>query len=301
MEGSSEACAVKGFRFAGVRAGLKASGRAKDLGLIVADRPVAAAGAFTTNRVKAAPVIVAQEHLGAGRLKAVVVNSGSANCFTGAPGLRLARRSCAVVGSEVGCPPSMVAPCSTGVIGHLYDFDRFESGVGKAVGLLDGGRLEDFARAIMTTDTRPKIASAKLRSGGAELTIAGAAKGAGMIAPRMATMLAFIVTDAAVPASVLRAIAKELLPSTFNAITVDGDTSTNDALILMASGATGGKLFGRQLEQFGRPLPASPVRLRASWFTTARAPASLSRSRCAAPAPCGTPSASPGRSLIRRW
>jgi glutamate N-acetyltransferase / amino-acid N-acetyltransferase len=237
MEVRLEPEVVRGFRFAGVAAGLRSEADRKDLGIIVADTPVAAAGVFTTSRVKAAPVIVAQEHLRSGRLQAVAVNSGSANCFTGKAGIRLARESCAVLAATLGCTTDLVAPCSTGVIGHLYELDKYRAGIADAVPLLHPEGLTDFASAILTTDTHPKVVSTTVRAGGSRVTIAGCAKGAGMIEPRMATMLAFIVTDAAARPPQLRSILKNILPRTFNAITVDGDMSTNDALLLLASGA----------------------------------------------------------------
>ncbi|HZO81825.1 MAG TPA: bifunctional glutamate N-acetyltransferase/amino-acid acetyltransferase ArgJ [Candidatus Binataceae bacterium] len=242
---------VKGFRFAGVAAGLRKEPGRKDLGIIVAERPAAAAGVFTTNRVKAAPVLVAQERVRRGRLQAIAVNSGSANCFTGRAGIKLAQDSCAALAAGIGCAAEAVAPCSTGVIGHLYELEKYRAGIRHAIGALSADGLDDFARAIMTTDTRPKTASAQLRLGGAEVTIAGCAKGAGMIEPKMATMLAFIVTDAAVRAPELKRTLAHALPSSFNAITVDGDMSTNDTLLMLASGAAGGhELTGRDLAAF---------------------------------------------------
>ncbi len=253
MEVNLAPAVVRGFRFAGVSAGLKTVAGAKDLGLIVADRPAAAAGVFTTNRIKAAPVVIGAERLRAGRLQAIVANSGSANCFTGKPGLKLAENSCAAAAGEIGCSPELVAPCSTGVIGHLYDFDKFRAGLSAAVQSLGADRLEDFARAIMTTDTHPKMASVSIKIGGTSVTIAGCAKGAGMIAPKMATLLGFIATDAAIPAPALRAALKQSIPRSFNAITVDGDMSTNDTVILMASGAAGNRAPSRRdLEVFAR-------------------------------------------------
>ena len=251
MDLALEPRVVKGFRFAGVAAGLRKEPGRKDLRLIVADRPVAAAGVFTTNRVKAAPVIVSQERIRRGRLQAVTANSGSANCFTGKAGLKLARESCAALAAEIRCAPELVAPCSTGVIGHLYDLEKYRGGIRDAVAALSPNALEDFARAIMTTDTHPKIASASLQVGGAEVTVAGCAKGAGMIEPKMATMLAFVMTDAAIKPSALQRTLARALPQSFNAITVDGDMSTNDTLLLMASGAAGNRtLIGRDLAAF---------------------------------------------------
>jgi glutamate N-acetyltransferase/amino-acid N-acetyltransferase len=219
--------------------------------VIVADWPVAAAGVFTTNRVKAAPVVVSAEHLRRGKLQAIAANSGSANCFTGKLGLKLARDSCAALADAVSCAAELIAPCSTGVIGHLYDLEKYRAGIRDAAATLSRDGLHDFARAIMTTDTRPKIASVRLKLGGAEVTIAGCAKGAGMLEPKMATMLAFMVTDAAVRPPQLRTALKHALPASFNGITVDGDMSTNDTLILMASGAAGNRaLAGRDLAGF---------------------------------------------------
>jgi glutamate N-acetyltransferase / amino-acid N-acetyltransferase len=232
---------VQGFRFAGVSAGLKTEADAMDLGLIVADRPTPAAALFTRNRIKAAPVAIARERVRRGRIRAVAVNSGSANCFTGSAGLRLARDSSAAVAREVGCAAEMVIPCATGIIGHLYDLAKYRAGVGEAIRRLSPDGLEDFARAIMTTDTRPKMASAEIALGGATVAIAGAAKGAGMVAPGMATMLAFVVTDAALGAPFLKSALKDAAARSFNAITVDGDMSTNDTVVLMASGEAGNR------------------------------------------------------------
>src|ERR1700687_1178399 len=243
-----EPALVQGFRCPGVSAGLRNEPGRKDLGLIAADRPVAAAGVFTSNRVKAAPVIVSQERIRRGQIQAVTANSGSANCFTGKVGLKLAHASAAAVAKEIGCVAELVAPCSTGVIGRIYDFAKYRTGVCDAVAALAPDRFEDFARAIMTTDTHPKMVSATLKLGGAQVTIAACAKGAGMIEPKMATMLAFVMTDAAVKPPALRHTLARALPQSFNAITIDGDMSTNDTLLLMASGAARNRtLAGRDL------------------------------------------------------
>ncbi|HVC44674.1 MAG TPA: bifunctional glutamate N-acetyltransferase/amino-acid acetyltransferase ArgJ [Candidatus Binataceae bacterium] len=246
-----EPAPVRGFRFAGVCAGLRNEPGRLDLGVIAADWPVAAAGVFTTNLVKAAPVIVAHEHVRRGRLQAIAANSGSANCFTGNAGLKLAHDSAKALAGALKCAPELIAPCSTGVIGRVYNLARYRAGIREAVAVLGPDRLGDFARAIMTTDTRPKTASMVLKLGGAEVTIAGCAKGAGMIEPKMATMLAFIVTDAACAAPMLRHTLARALPASFNAITIDGDMSTNDTLLLMASGAAGNRtLKGRDRGAF---------------------------------------------------
>src|SRR5579864_6541781 len=219
---------VRGFRFSGVSAGLKKAVGAKDLGLIVADAPCAATAVFSANRVKAAPIYVTMERIGAGRLQAVVANSGCANSFTGKPGLKLARDSCALVAKEIGCDAKLIVPSSTGVIGHLYDLEKFGAGVREAAQKLRPEGMGDFARAVMTTDTHPKIFSTTVRIGGGDVTIAGVAKGSGMIAPKMATMLAYLVTDAVISPAQLKSALRAALPQSFNAITVDGDMSTND-------------------------------------------------------------------------
>lgn len=248
---------VRGFRFAGVSAGLKTQAGAKDLGLIAAEHPCPAAAVFSANKIKAAPVYATIDRMRAGRLQAIVANSGCANSFTGKPGLKLAEDSCAITARELGCAPSLVAPSSTGVIGHLYDLAKFSAGVREAAVALSEDGLADFARAIMTTDTRPKTASTSLRLGGANVTIAGAVKGVGMISPHMATMLGYIMTDAAANAAQLRTALKLALPASFNAITVDGDMSTNDTVIVMASGAAGNRpLRGRDLDAFNHAIAA---------------------------------------------
>ncbi len=244
MKVALEPASVRGFRFAGVSAGLKTKAGALDLGLIVADRPCAAAAVFSANRVKAAPVYVTADRVKSGRLQAVVANSGCANSFTGKEGMRLARDSCAHVAQLLGCAPELVVPSSTGVIGHLYDFAKFKNGAADAVRALREDGLSDFAHAIMTTDTRPKTASTTFKAGGATITLAGAVKGVGMISPKMATMLGYLVTDAMIAPAALKKSLKAALPTSFNAITVDGDMSTNDTVIIMASGAAENRAFG---------------------------------------------------------
>ncbi len=244
MKIALEPGAVRGFRFAGVSAGLKTKAGALDLGIIAADRPAAAAAVFSANRVKAAPVYVTADRVKAGRIQAVVANSGCANSFTGEAGMRLARKSCAHVARLLGCAPELVVPSSTGVIGHLFDFDKFKIGAADAVRSLREDGLSDFAHAIMTTDTRPKTASTTFKAGGTTITLAGAVKGVGMISPKMATMLGYLVTDAAIGPAALKKSLKAALPNSFNAITVDGDMSTNDTVIIMAGGGAGNRAFG---------------------------------------------------------
>jgi glutamate N-acetyltransferase/amino-acid N-acetyltransferase len=226
--------APRGFLAAGVACGLKASGR-PDLGLLVSDRPTAAGGLFTTNRFPAAPVQVSRARLRGGRARAVVVNSGQANAGTGPEGLRDAEALAAAAGRAVGVPEEEVLACSTGVIGPRVPVGRALAGIEAAAARLrpDGG--EEFAQAILTTDPRPK--QAVLRAEG--YTVGGCAKGAGMVAPDLATLLVFLTTDAAAgPESVRLALARGAAP-VWNSVTVDGCTSTNDTVLLFANGASG--------------------------------------------------------------
>ncbi len=221
---------VAGFRFGGIAAGIKKSG-APDLGLVVADGAVPTAAVYTRNKVVAAPVVYCRETL-QGVARAVVVNSGNANCATGAEGLRNARQTANRVADAVGCFPSEVLVCSTGVIGAPLPMGRLEAGVPQVAEALREDGLADFADAILTTDTRRKVRAAS-RGG---VTVAGCSKGAGMIHPNMATMLGFVFTDARVEPEALDAMWRRVCGQTFNAITIDGDTSTNDTAIVMASG-----------------------------------------------------------------
>jgi glutamate N-acetyltransferase/amino-acid N-acetyltransferase len=230
---------VPGFRAAGVSCGLKAPGQL-DLALVCADVPCTAAAVFTANRVRAAPVLYDQEILRAGNpVQAVAINSGGANACTGERGLRDARRMAEQVAGALGVPTDAVFVMSTGVIGQPLPMDRVAAGIAAAAQVLstDGGHAA--ARAIMTTDTRPKEAALRVNVGGKRVTIAGMGKGAGMIHPRMATMLAAIVTDAAVERSILQRALRAAVARTFNMISVDGDTSTNDTVLLLASGQAG--------------------------------------------------------------
>ncbi len=230
---------VPGFRFAALAAGIKKNGR-PDLGLIAADEPVACAAVFTKNRVQAAPVLVARERARRGHARAVLVNAGNANACTGAPGLRAARETTAAVAAALGCDVAHVLPASTGVIGAQLPVRKVLAGVGPLVSTLDPGGAAALARAIMTTDRWPKVALAQLRLGGKKTaTVLGIAKGAGMIHPDMATTLAFVVTDAGASPALLGKLLREATDQTFNAISVDGDTSTNDTIVLLASGRAG--------------------------------------------------------------
>ena len=228
-----------GFRVAGISAGIKASG-APDLALIVPDQPASAAALFTTNQVQAAPVTVSREHLAksGGRVSAVLVNSGCANACTGTSGLAVARASAGRLASALGCPSEQVLVASTGVIGVGLKLEVVETGIGRAIDALsrDG---HPAARAIMTTDLGPKEAAARIDTGDGSFSVGGMAKGAGMIEPMLATMLAFVTTDAVVEPSILARALGEAVATTFNAITVDGECSTNDTIMALASGASG--------------------------------------------------------------
>jgi glutamate N-acetyltransferase/amino-acid N-acetyltransferase len=230
--------AVRGLRAAGVACGLKKNGK-PDLALVVADCPATVAATFTTNRVQAAPVHLSRRHLRGGRFSAIVLNSGNANACTGIRGERDAAATADEVARVLGCQVGQVFVASTGVIGTPLPVDKVLAGVRAAAGQLSrqGGR--EAARAILTTDTFPKEAGVAFRQGGRWVTVAGFAKGAGMIAPRMATMLAVIATDAAISGRLLRQALREAVAQSFNCVTVDGDTSTNDTVLCFATGAAG--------------------------------------------------------------
>ena len=229
---------VPGFRFAGVACGLKQSGR-KDLALIASEGPAAAAAVFTKNRVKSPSVTKGAQHVRSGQLQAVVVNSGNANACTGPGGLRDAEAMCAETARHLGIDVRRVLPSSTGIIGVRLPMDKITRGIADAAAALSPAALQDAAQAIMTTDNGPKIAAATCRVGGRAIHIAGIAKGAGMIAPNMATMLCYVLTDAAVTPAMLRPMVRRATDATFHAITVDGDTSTNDTVLCLANGVAG--------------------------------------------------------------
>jgi len=228
----------KGFKFSAVEAAIKKPGRL-DLALIFSETPATLAAVFTTNKVKAAPVVLGMERAKEGVCQAVVVNSGNANACTGPQGMEDARETSRLVAEGLGIPDEAVQVSSTGVIGVQLPMNRVRSGVPKLVEGLESGTLDDVARAIMTTDTFPKQEARQGEVGGVSYTIAGIAKGAGMIMPNMATMLAFLVTDAAVEPGWLRKAFRQTVDASFNVITVDGDTSTNDTALLLANGSAG--------------------------------------------------------------
>ncbi len=228
----------QGFKAAGIAAGIKASGN-KDLALIFSETPCSAAGVFTLNRVKAAPVLVMQEYLRDGRAQAVVVNSGNANCCTGDQGMADARRMAAVTAEALGLKAEDVLPGSTGVIGVPLPMSVVEKGIRQIAPMLSPTGGDEAAEAIMTTDTVPKKVAIQVQIGGKTVTLGGMAKGAGMIAPNMGTMLSFLTTDVKMEPELLKSLLKGAVDRSYNMVTVDGDTSTNDTVILMANGASG--------------------------------------------------------------
>jgi glutamate N-acetyltransferase/amino-acid N-acetyltransferase len=227
----------KGFRFAGVRCGLK--NKRNDMGILLSDFPTIGAGVFTTNQVRAASVDYSRAVVEGGDLRACVVNSGNANCCTGDQGVRDTARMGELAAEVLGLKPNQVAVSSTGVIGHLLDMAKVERGIREA-GQKLGNDPRPFMDAILTTDLVEKQASAEVQvpPGSVAPQVYGVAKGSGMIAPNMATMLGYVVTDADVTGIDLPAIVRRVADVSFNCMTVDGDTSTNDSLIVMANGAS---------------------------------------------------------------
>jgi len=233
---------VQGFRFSAVSAGIRKDGRV-DLALAAADRPVVAAGRVTRNLVKAAPIVLAAERLQKGLVRGVLVNSGCANACTGEPGLEAARRSSSAIARMLGASEAEIIPASTGVIGALLPAEKIEARVSELMLKLSPTAMDDFALAICTTDRWPKVAYASVETPKGKASLLGIAKGAGMIHPNLgppqATMLCFLFTDAAVERPELEGALMEAVDHTFNACSVDGDTSTNDMVLALASGASG--------------------------------------------------------------
>ena len=231
-----EAAPVPGFKVAALHAGIRYRER-PDLALIAADFEAVAAGVFTRNQFAAAPVLLCREHLQRGQARAILVNAGIANACTGEDGLHAAREMASMVAQGLGTPREAVLVASTGVIGPQIPLQVIETAIPKLIENLRPDAWEDVARAIMTTDTVPKQASTRIDLDGHAATISGVAKGAGMIAPDMATLLVFVATDAAVTGEVLQELLRDAAEASFNRITIDGDTSTNDTLLVLASGA----------------------------------------------------------------
>ncbi|MFH0933658.1 MAG: bifunctional glutamate N-acetyltransferase/amino-acid acetyltransferase ArgJ, partial [Pseudomonadota bacterium] len=230
---------VAGVSLGVAEAGIKRAER-KDLLVIKLDEGVTVAGVFTTNRFCAAPVTVAKEHLAANKgIRALVVNTGNANAGTGEQGMTAARTTCAELAKLLGCTPEQVLPYSTGVIMEALPVDKIVAGMPQAIGNLKADNWYDAAHAIMTTDIVAKAVSRQVQIGGKPVTVTGISKGSGMIHPNMATMLGYIATDAAIAQPLLQEMVSEAANRSFNCITVDGDTSTNDALMLIATGKSG--------------------------------------------------------------
>jgi glutamate N-acetyltransferase/amino-acid N-acetyltransferase len=229
----------KGFRFAAAACGLRRKNRL-DLGVVIADKPCTAAGMFTRNLVKAAPVLLCQEHIGkaASRIRAIVVNSGNANCANGPAGMRASRATAKTAARALRCRDEQILVCSTGVIGLPLPVEKIVAALPELSRTAAGAaaNYDGFTHSIMTTDTRPKWAAASCRIGGKTVRLLGCAKGAGMIHPNLATMLAFLLTDAVASQRVLNKALAEVAERRFNSITVAGATSANDTLLLLSSG-----------------------------------------------------------------
>ncbi len=230
--------AVPGFKAAGIACGIKKNGK-KDLALILSDAPASVAGLFTTNSVKAAPVLLDMKRIGKGVSRGVIINSGNANACTGKPGYEAAGAMAALAEKASGAKKGSIMVASTGVIGVPFPVKKVEAGISSLVGSLSYSGLKSAAEAIMTTDAFMKKASTKVNINGKKITIAGIAKGAGMICPDMATMLAFFATDAEIKAPALRKALKLASDASFNSIIVDNDTSTNDTVMVFANGCSG--------------------------------------------------------------
>jgi glutamate N-acetyltransferase/amino-acid N-acetyltransferase len=229
---------VPGFKAAAVKAGIRGKDRL-DMALIYSEQPAAVAGCFTTSQVKAAPVLLDMEYLKSGSARAILVNSGVANACSGAQGMAFAKDTAVMVAKALAVKNTDVHVCSTGVIGQQLEMAWFDKGVPALVASLRPEGFGAVAQAMMTTDTVPKVEKISLDIGGREISILGLAKGAGMIMPNMATMLSFVMTDAAIAVDVLQAMLSKAVAQSFNVITVDGDTSTNDTVLLLANGVAG--------------------------------------------------------------
>ncbi len=247
----------QGFRYAALASGIKKK-NTPDLGLIVSDSPAACAGVFTRNRVVAAPLQVTKPRIATGRCQAILANSGNANACTGDSGLQVARDCAALVARQLAIEEDLVAVASTGVIGQLLPMQPFVEGVPTLISQLSAEGANRFAEAIMTTDRFAKCAAAQGEIAGRSYRILGLAKGAGMIHPDMATMLGFVMTDATLEADQLQRLLGPAVENSFNSITVDGDTSTNDMVLVLANGAAGARIepqspeeadFAAQLEE----------------------------------------------------
>jgi glutamate N-acetyltransferase/amino-acid N-acetyltransferase len=257
-EGATGVTAPRGFRAGAVASGIKAKGL--DLALVVADEACPAAAVFTTNRAQAAPVLVSREHMTGGRARAVIINAGCANAATGEDGVRDARETCRAVAEALGARHTEIVVASTGVIGVPLPMAALRAGIPQVVAALAREGGGQAAHAIMTTDTRQKEVTVEFAVGGHPARVGGMAKGAGMIAPNMATMLCVLTTDAAVAPPLLARALREAVGESLNRITVDGDTSTNDMAVVLASGAASAPPIeseGRDFDAFRDALTAA--------------------------------------------
>lgn len=248
-----ETILCKGFKASGVVSGLKKNSQ-KDLGLIYSEVPASIAGVFTKNRVQAAPVLVDRERIKKGLCRAVIVNSGSANCCTGDQGMKDAISEAKLAAYGLNISEELVLVASTGVIGKPLALDKIKAAVPELIKSLSPGGINDFAQAIMTTDTVPKIVSRNGNIGGSGFNITGVAKGAGMICPDMATMLCFVCTDAEASPGYLKEALASSVEKSFNRITIDGDTSTNDTVLIMANGMSGASVKSQSEKEYFQEL-----------------------------------------------
>ncbi|MDX6765767.1 MAG: bifunctional glutamate N-acetyltransferase/amino-acid acetyltransferase ArgJ [Candidatus Methylacidiphilales bacterium] len=249
---------AKGFTASGVVAGIKPGGK-KDMALVASDRDCVTAGVFTTNKVKAAPVKLSMQHLRGGKARAVILNSGNANACTGVRGIQDAARMALETGRRLGCPKNRVLVCSTGRIGVPLPLPKIVRAITKLVDKLSPAHGRTAAKAIMTSDTYPKSCAIEVEIDGKRVLIGGMAKGAGMIHPNMATMLSVITTDAAIDRRTLQDCLVDAVAQSFNRISVDGDTSTNDTVLVLASGEARNRVLQKghpQLEIFQKALNA---------------------------------------------
>ncbi len=242
-------CAAKGFRAGGVRCGIRKNHTKKDLALIASSVPASCAAVYTTNLVKGAPLTVTKNHLENGKAQAIVCNSGNANTCN-ANGIEIAENTCQLVGKALGISADDVVVASTGVIGQAMTMEPFETGIPAAAAALKDDGSADAAEAIMTTDTKKKEIAVEFDLDGTACRIGGIAKGSGMIHPNMATMLVFITSDCAVAPELLKKALSGDVQETFNMISVDGDTSTNDMVTVMANGLAGNKPVTEEGEAF---------------------------------------------------
>jgi glutamate N-acetyltransferase/amino-acid N-acetyltransferase len=254
-----------GFQAAGVICGLKENGR-KDLGLIYSEVPANVAGVFTQNRIQAAPVLLNRQRITRGVCRALIVNSGSANCCTGEQGMRDAVNMAGFAAAGVGVAEDEVLVSSTGVIGEPLPMEKIKIAVPALIGALHGEGIHDFAEAIMTTDTVPKVISRRGELDGKVFTVTGVAKGSGMIRPDMATMLCFVMTDIHASPVLLKEMLKAAVDLSLNRITVDGDTSTNDTVLLMANGRSGAEVLNDAQREVFQPVLHDVLITLAKWL-----------------------------------